>query len=53
MRIYVVSYIDEGKTVERGFRDISEANKLKKIKRGSIRQLEVELKPVIKFDKYS
>lgn len=49
IKVYVVSYIDEGRTVEIAFREIADAHKLKKIKRGNIKSLDVIINPSIKF----
>ncbi|KMT21577.1 hypothetical protein [Clostridium cylindrosporum] len=48
MKVYVVSYKEDGGVKERGFRNIVDAEKLKKIKKGDIRPIEVEIKPVIR-----
>lgn len=48
MRVYVVKYCDEGKEIEKGFNDRVEAEKLKKLKKGKIRALDVQLKVTIR-----
>ncbi|KMT22986.1 hypothetical protein [Clostridium cylindrosporum] len=43
MRIHILKYSENGKEVERGFRDRRKAEKLKKIKGGTIRHLDVDI----------
>lgn len=48
VRCYHVSYFEDGQSKDRYIRDRKEADKVKKIKKGSIRPIYVEMNPKIR-----
>lgn len=48
---HLVTYSDEGREVQEAFRDRRDAEKLKKIKKGKVNTIYVNLRPIVEYDK--